>query len=127
MRVLGNESRGVPEEDPVDAAWAAVCAQLEASAVAVVRKFTRTPQAHLSFTEVHDLAQLVDLAWDGQPLDPDLVEFATQRLVQVAERAARTHFRPKYFSDYKCLEALWAASAVHERRPMTRGAAQTAS
>lgn len=126
MRVLGNEAR-LGREDSVEAGWSALCAQLEASVVAVMRKFARTRQAHLSFSEVHDLAQLVDLAWEGQRLDPGLVEFATRHLVQVAERAARTHFRPKYFGEYKCLEALWDSSSARGRRPATQHETQTVS
>ena len=106
-------------EISVDAAWGAVCAQLEATAMIVARKFARVVQPHLSYTEVHDLAQLVDLADEGQPMDGRLVEFATQCLAQVAERAVRTRFRPKYFSDYRCLNALWEASARRAIGPAT--------
>jgi hypothetical protein len=102
-------------ENSVDAAWSALCAELEATAKTVARKFAQNEQAHLSFTEVHDLAQLVDLADDGLPLDARLVDFATQCLMQVAERAVLTRFRPNYFSEYKCLNALWEASTDRKR------------
>jgi hypothetical protein len=110
-----DNGRMADSEDSVDVAWRAVCAELEATARGVAGKFVRSADAHLSFTEVHDLAQLVDLADDGLVLDARLVEFATQCLVEVADRAARTGFRPKYFGDYRCLEALWEACARRRR------------
>jgi hypothetical protein len=104
-------------ENSVEAAWSAFCAELEATVRTVAAKFAQATQAHLSFTEVHHLAQLVDLAQDGQPVDRRLVEFATQCLMQVAGRAVQTQFRPKYFDDYRCLNALWEqASANRESR-----------
>jgi hypothetical protein len=112
-----NDGLAADHEISVDAAWNALCADLEATARVVAGKFARTAQAHLSYTEVHELAQLVDLADDGQPLDGRLVEFAMQCLAQVADRAVRTRFRPKYFSDYRCLNALWEASARRRHRP----------
>jgi hypothetical protein len=102
-------------ENSVDAAWSALCAELEATVSGVAARFAQAENAHLSFTEVHDLAQLVDLAEDGLPLDLRLVDFATQCLVQVAERAARTRFRPNYFSEYKCLDALWEEASAHRK------------
>lgn len=119
VRVMGSFDNGVAgyAENSVDVAWKAVCAELEATARTVARRFTQTEHAHLSFTEVHDLAQLVDLAEDGLPLDRRLVEFATQCLTQVAERAVLTRFRPNYFSEYKCLNALWEEGANRKREP----------
>ncbi|HEX4583592.1 MAG TPA: hypothetical protein VH183_02100 [Burkholderiaceae bacterium] len=113
--------RGLTTSDnSVDAAWGALCAELEATVMTVASKFARTAQAHLSFTEVHHLAELVDLAEDGQPLNGRLVEFATQCLTQVVERAVRTRFRPKYFSEHRCLNTLWEqASGNRRRRPAT--------
>jgi hypothetical protein len=111
---------GTYMENSVDAAWSALCSELEATVSAVAARFAQTENAHLSFTEVHDLAQLVDLAEDGLPMDLRLVDFATQCLMQVVERAIRTRFRPNYFSEYKCLNALWGeASAERKRKPPT--------
>jgi len=103
----------------VDPGWKALCTELEGTVIAVARKFVRVNRPHLSFTEVHDLAQLVDLAQEHLPLDPRLVDFATQCLNEVAERAARTGFRPKYFDDYHCLDAMWEASVHRMSKPPT--------
>jgi hypothetical protein len=109
--------RGLTYSDnSVDAAWGAFCAELEATVRTVATKFARTAQAHLSFTEVHHLAELVDLAEDGQPLDRRLVQFATQCLAQVVDRAVRTRFRPKYFSEHRCLNTLWEQASDHRKR-----------
>jgi hypothetical protein len=106
-------------EDSDDSAWSALCAELEATVSNVAGRFAQATQAHLSFTEVHDLAQLVDLADEGLPLDGQLVDFAMQCLMQVVERAVRTRFRPNYFSEYRCLSSLWQASAGRRRKPAT--------
>ena len=103
-------------EQSIDAAWRALCSELEATARAVAGRFAETSQAHLSYTEVHQLAQLVDLAEDGQIPENRLVRFATQCLMQVAGRAVRTRFRPKYFSDYRCLKALWQEASLNSGR-----------
>ena len=116
----GDNGFGAYSENSVDAAWSALCAELEATVSGVATRFAQAENAHLSYTEVHDLAQLVDLAEGGLPLDLRLVDFATQCLVQVAERAVRTRFRPNYFSEYKCLNDLWEeASAQYRHRPAT--------
>ena len=106
-------------DSSVDPDWKALCTELEGAVIAVARKFVRADRPHLSFTEVHDLAQLVDLAQEHLPMDPRLVDFAKQCLAEVAERAARTGFRPKYFDDYRCLESLWEVSVHHRSRPPT--------
>jgi hypothetical protein len=108
-------------EKSVEAAWDAFCAELEGTARTVAGKFAQTEQAHLSFSEVHQLAQLVDLAEDGQHLDSRLVGFAAQCLMQVVRRAARTGFRPKYFSDYRCLNALWKEASARRRSRLLAG------
>jgi hypothetical protein len=105
-------------DNSVDDAWSALCTQLEATASNIAAKFAQTGQPHLSFTEVHDLAQLVDLAEEGLPLDTRLVYFATQCLMQVAERAVLTRYRPNYFREYRCLSAFWEASAGRTREPV---------
>jgi hypothetical protein len=114
--------RAAGTEESVDAAWHAFCAELEATARAVAGRFAQASQAHLSFTEVHQLAQLVDLARDGQLPQSRFVKFATQCLMQVAGRAVRTRFRPKYFNEYRCLNALWdeADSNLQRRLAMER-------
>ena len=105
-------------EETVDAAWRAFCAELEATARAVASRFAETSQAHLSYTEVHHLAQMVDLAEDGQFPENRLVGFATECLMQVAGRAVRTRFRPKYFNDYRCLNTLWQEASLNSGRQM---------
>jgi hypothetical protein len=118
---MGTLERGLAlsTEDSDDSAWGALCAELEATVSTVAGRFAQTTQAHLSFTEVHDLAQLVDLADEGLPLDGHLVDFAMQCLMQVVARAVRTRFRPNYFSEYRCLSSLWEASASRRRKPAT--------
>jgi hypothetical protein len=119
--------RAAGTEESVDTAWRAFCAELEATARAVAGRFAQASQAHLSFTEVHQLAQLVDLAKDGQLPENRFVKFATQCLMQVAGRAVRTRFRPKYFNEYRCLNALWdeASSNLQQRLAMELREAQT--
>jgi hypothetical protein len=118
---MGTVESGVAaySESSDDSAWDALCSELEATASTVAARFAEIENAHLSFSEVHDLAQLVDLADEGLPLDASLVDFAMQCLMQVVDRAVRTRFRPNYFSEYRCLGSLWEVAVNRRRKPAT--------